>query len=116
MLPVAGVLAEYSHPPGYWPTRTLNGSALTDSKGPRILDGNDSPCTRSVLFWEGQRAISLLFDKIGIGLGGKIEGVALQDWAQPLLTHPLMVSGDTEMPPEGPQTPVATLAGLKTCR
>ena len=45
-----------------------------------------------------KRALNLLFDRILIGLGGRIEGVGLQDWARPLFADLLMVSGDTVCP------------------
>jgi len=50
-----------------------------------------------------KRALNLLFDKILIGLGGKIEGVKLQDWARPLFANLLMTSGDNVCPRGGVQ-------------
>ena len=45
-----------------------------------------------------KRAINLLFDKILVGPETKIQGVELQDWAQPLFADLLMLGGDTVCP------------------
>ena len=57
---------------------------LTDSKRPCILEENDAPCTRAVLFWGLHRPIDLQLIGMPIGLESMAEGIGLREWARPL--------------------------------